>query len=46
MPLLPEVGLSQEALLPTVQVHPEDVVTFRLPDPPDALKDWLVGERE
>ncbi len=46
MPLLPEVIVTQEALLVAVQLQPVEVVTFIVPDPPDALNDWLLGEME
>jgi hypothetical protein len=46
VPLLPEVMVSQAALLVAPQTHPLCVVTVALPLPPLEEKDWLVGEME
>ena len=43
---MPVVIVIQLALHTAVQLHPLDDVTLTLPDPPEALKDWLVGEIE
>jgi hypothetical protein len=45
-PLLPPVTVIQPALLTAVQLHPLVAVTPALPVPPEAPKDWLVGEIE
>jgi hypothetical protein len=35
--------VAQEAPLDALHWHPAWVVTATLPDPPEALKDWLAG---
>ena len=43
-PVAPLVTVIQGALLPAVHAQPVATVTLLLPVPPDAVKDWLVGE--
>jgi hypothetical protein len=40
------VRVIQEALLATVQAHPDEVVTLTVPGPPEEPADWEVGEIE
>ena len=42
----PAVTVIQEALLVAVHGAPAVAVTFTVPEPPAAVNDWLVGERE
>ena len=44
VPELPEVIVTQEALLTAVQKHSGPAVTLTLPEPPVALNDSLTGE--
>ena len=46
MPLLPEVIVTQDALLAAVQPQPPVLVTATLVLPPVEATDALVGERE
>ncbi len=43
---LPEVILTQDALLTGVQLQLEQVDTVKVPAPPAEGNDWLVGEIE
>jgi len=45
-PLLPDVTVTQPALLAAVQAHPAGAVTVTLPAPPPLAADWLTGEIE
>jgi hypothetical protein len=46
LPLLPDVMVSQAALLVAPQTQLVCVATVTLPLPPLEEKDWLVGEME
>jgi hypothetical protein len=46
VPLLPDVMVIHDTPLEAVQVHPLWVVTAILPDPPEVVKEALVGEME
>ena len=43
LPLLPEVTVTQAAELVAVHAQPDEEVTVKLPVPPLAATDWLVG---
>ena len=45
-PLLPEVMVNQEALLPAVQRHVDWVLTLTVPVPLDWVRLWFGGEME
>src|SRR5215510_6270475 len=44
VPFEPPVIVIHESLLTACQPQPAGAVTFTIPDPPSAKKDWLVGE--
>ena len=44
LPLAPEVTVTHAAELVAVHGHPDEAVTEKLPVPPLAATDWLVGD--